>query len=173
MKRNVLAVGLVVVCSVAVLAQAPAAGTKTDPIIGTWKINAEKSNPKPAPGTVSGLQYELRPDGFIVRNASAVTAQGNPTFGQTTYKYDGKDYPRYGQDTLADFTAKGVKPGTDAYRTVDAYTTEITQKDSAGKVGTKITRVVSKDGKVLTITTKGTNAKGQTVNTIAVYDRVK
>ena len=173
MKRSLIAVGLLVfVCSGVVLAQAPAAGTKTDPIIGTWKLNPEKSAPKPPPGTV-GLQYVLRPDGFIVRIAAGVNAQGNPTFGQTTFKYDGKDNPRYDQNSLAEFSAKGVKPGTDAYRAVDAYTTEITQKDNTGKVGTTITRVVSRDGKTLTITTKGTNAQSQAVNTVAVYDKVQ
>jgi len=32
-------------------------------------------------------------------------------------------------------------------------------------------RVVSKDGKVLTVTTKGTNAKGEATNNVAVYDK--
>jgi hypothetical protein len=31
--------------------------------------------------------------------------------------------------------------------------------------------VISKDGKVMTITTKGTNAKGQAVNNVQVIDK--
>jgi hypothetical protein len=33
------------------------------------------------------------------------------------------------------------------------------------------TRVVSKDGKTLTLTAKGTNAKGQAVNDVLVFDK--
>jgi hypothetical protein len=33
------------------------------------------------------------------------------------------------------------------------------------------TRVVSKDGETLTLTVKGTNAKGQTVNDVLVFDK--
>ena len=33
------------------------------------------------------------------------------------------------------------------------------------------TRSISKDGKVLTITTKGTNARGQTINSVEVYEK--
>ena len=136
MKRSLIAVGLLVaVCSGVVLAQAPAAGTKTDPIIGTWKLNAEKSTPKPAPGTVSVRQYLLRPDGFMVTISSALTRREIPRSSQTTWKYDGKDYPRYGQVSLPEFSATGVKPATDTYRAVDAYTSELTQKDNKGKVG--------------------------------------
>jgi hypothetical protein len=162
-----IAVGLLIaVCSGLVLAQAPAVGTKTDPIIGTWKLNPEKSNPKPSPGTVSVRRYELRPDGFMTTIIVGVTPQGDPSFTQTTWKYDGKDYPQYTQGSLAELSAKGVKPGTDASRAIDAYTSELTQKDNTGKVTfAGRTRVVSKDGKTLTI-------KGQAANTVAVYDRV-
>jgi hypothetical protein len=33
------------------------------------------------------------------------------------------------------------------------------------------TRAISRDGKVMTITTKGTNAKGQTVNDVEVFEK--
>ena len=66
MKRLIAFGVLMVFFSVVVLAQNPAVGTKTDPIIGTWKVNPEKSTPKPAPGTLSLRQYLLRPDGFMV-----------------------------------------------------------------------------------------------------------
>ena len=174
MKRSFIAVGLLVfVCSGVVLAQAPAAGTKTDPLIGTWKQNPEKSSPKLPPGTVSVRQYILRPDGFMVTIFSGVTAQGNPTFTQVTWKYDGKDYTQYTPVSLAEFSAKGVKPTTTAYRAVDAYTTEMTFKDNTGKVsftGVR-SRVVSRDGKTLTDTSKGTDAQGRPVNN--VFDKVQ
>jgi hypothetical protein len=33
------------------------------------------------------------------------------------------------------------------------------------------TRVVSKDGKVMTVTGKGTNARGEKVNNVLVFDK--
>ena len=53
---------------------------------------------------------------------------------------------------------------------LNAYTTEVTNKKS-GKVTTILRRVVSKDGKTLTITAKRTNAKGQPVNEVEVLDK--
>jgi len=49
-------------------------------------------------------------------------------------------------------------------------TTEATLKKS-GKVVSTARRVVSKDGKTLTLTITGTNAKGQKVKNIAVYEK--
>jgi hypothetical protein len=46
----------------------------------------------------------------------------------------------------------------------------LTQK-KAGKVVMTGTRKISSDGTVMTITTKGTNAKGQTVNDVAVFEK--
>ena len=41
----------------------------------------------------------------------------------------------------------------------------------AGKVVQTGTTVVSPDGKTYTVSTTGTDASGQQINTIAVYDR--
>ena len=40
-----------------------------------------------------------------------------------------------------------------------------------GKVVQTYTREVSKDGKTLTVTTTGTNAKGQKIHNVAVYEK--
>jgi hypothetical protein len=53
---------------------------------------------------------------------------------------------------------------------IDAFSTEFTQK-KAGKVVMTGTRIVSRDGKVMTISTKGTNARGQTVNDVEVFEK--
>jgi hypothetical protein len=53
---------------------------------------------------------------------------------------------------------------------INATTVERTDK-KGGKVVQTITRVMSADGKALTITTKGTNAQGQAVNNVAVYEK--
>jgi hypothetical protein len=41
----------------------------------------------------------------------------------------------------------------------------------AGKVVQTVNRKVSQDGKMLTMTFKGTNGKGQAVNSVEIYDR--
>jgi hypothetical protein len=53
---------------------------------------------------------------------------------------------------------------------VDPYTVTFTQKLD-GKVTSNGTRTVSKDGKTMTIATKGTNAQGQATSTNAFYDK--
>ena len=61
-------------------------------------------------------------------------------------------------------------PSTLSLKRIDPSTTEFTQK-KGGKVVITGTRTTSKDGKMMTITTKGTNAKGQTVNDVEVFEK--
>jgi hypothetical protein len=44
-------------------------------------------------------------------------------------------------------------------------------RKKAGKQVQTYSRVVSKDGKTMTVTVKGTNAKGQTINNVSVYEK--
>jgi hypothetical protein len=53
---------------------------------------------------------------------------------------------------------------------LDAFTAEFSQKN-AGKVVITGTQAISKDGTVMTITTKGINAKGQTINDVLVFEK--
>jgi phosphoheptose isomerase len=77
-----------------------------------------------------------------------------------TCKYDGKFCPVTGD------------PGVDerSYKQVNAHTMEATSK-KGGKVVSTTRIVVSADGKSRTVTSSGTNAKGQKVTTVAVYDK--
>jgi hypothetical protein len=92
--------------------------------------------------------------------AEEVNSAGTLTKTQYTANFDGKDYP-----------LSGVQHAdTVSLKRIDARTTERTDK----KGGTEIlffTRVVSQDGKTMTVTVKGTNAQGQTVNNVAVWER--
>jgi hypothetical protein len=56
-------------------------------------------------------------------------------------------------------------------RTRSNSTTTKTVNKKGGKITTSSTNVVSSDGKTRTLTTTGTNALGQTVNSVAVFDR--
>jgi len=161
-------------CSVVVMAQNPVPGK--DPIIGTWNLNLQKSKYSGAPAPRSEVRrYEVTEDGFINYIRVGVDSHGSPTFSQATYKYDGKDYPIYSQANLPLFYTMGEKPGTQAYRVIDPNTVELTPKDNKGKItfnGIR-TRAVSRDGKTLTDIQKGTNALGETVDIVQIFDKLE
>ena len=147
---------------VASLATSPIAWAQTDAVIGTWKLNVAKSkyDPGPAPKG-STLTFEVAGDG-IKTTAKGQDAAGNPTSTGYTAKYDGKDYPVALLGT-ADFDTLSL-------RRIDASRAEGTRK-KAGKVVQTYTRVVSPDGKTLTLTVDGTDAKGRKVHNVIVYDK--
>ena len=158
--RNRLPISLIVVFAVSVLLWA--AG---DPLNGTWKTNVAKSkySPGPPPGGFSILKFEISGDEEKY-DSQQFDGQGKIT-GHVQYiaKYDGKDYP---QERLAGNSTVD----TVVIKRIDAYTSERVEK-SGGKVVSTLRRVVSKDGKSFTTTRKGTNAQGQPVNNVVVYEK--
>ncbi len=131
-----------------------------DPASGTWELNLAKSKFSPGPPPES-LTRTFEVNGEDVKyTLKGIDAEGKPILVEFTAKYDGKDYPVTGSK---DFDAISL-------RRVDVVTAEGTSK-KAGKVVQTSKRVVSKDGKTLTLTVKGTNAKGQAVNNVSVYDK--
>ena len=132
-------------------AQAPA-GKSAPLIVGTWKLNLEKSGLRNAPPQLLQVrQYKLRDDGYLVGLAITVNGQGNPTFLHFTAKSDGKDYPEYTNDLLADMLATGKQTTrTYAERIIDDYTTEWIDKEN-GRVTAQGTKTISRDGKTMTI----------------------
>src|SRR5207245_11389452 len=89
-----------------------------------------------------------------------VNAEGGRIATQYTANFDGKDYPLTGS-SVAD---------TVSLKRIDARTTVRTDKKD-GKVVQTLTRVVSQDGTTMTVTTKGTNAEGQAVHNVAVFNK--
>jgi hypothetical protein len=131
-----------------------------DPVIGTWVLNVAKSKFSPGPAPKSESRTYVMAGQEIKATSKGVDGDGKPATGEWTVVYDGKDRPTTG-DPDADMLS---------LKRIDAFTTEFTQK-KAGKVVSSGTRAISRDGKVMTITTKGTNAKGQTVNDVAVFEK--
>jgi hypothetical protein len=132
----------------------------SDPRIGTWKLNAAKSkfNPGPAP---QSLTVKVEPSGKGEKvTAETVSADGTRTTTVYTAAFDGKDYPLTGSPT-ADMVS---------LKRIDARTTDRTDK-KGDKVATSLRRVVSQDGKTMTVTTKGTDAQGQAVNNVIIFDK--
>jgi hypothetical protein len=132
----------------------------SNPRIGTWKLNVEKSKYSPGPAPQSNtMKIEASGDGEKA-STEGVNAAGTATMTQYTAQYDGKDYPMTGSQN-----ADAV-----ALKRIDARTMERTDKKGEKVVATS-TRVVSEDGKTMTVTTKGTNAQGQAVDNVTVWEK--
>lgn len=133
---------------------------QTDNFIGTWKLNTAQSKFTPGPGPKSlTVTFEKAPGGFKL-TAKGVNADGSPIDNSYTATYDGKDAPVTGS---ADWDAISTK-------LLDANTRHTVRK-LKGKEVQVLHSVVSADGKHYTTTTTGVNAKGEKVESTAVYDK--
>jgi hypothetical protein len=138
---------------------AAAACLASDVNMGTWKLNEAKS--KFAPGATKNQKVVYEAAGDQVKVAlDGMTADGKSLHIEWTGKYDGKFYPLTGD--------AGVDER--AYKQINAHTMEITSK-KGGKIVSTSRIVVAADGKSRTVTSTATNAKGQKVTTVAVYDK--
>ena len=131
-----------------------------DPRIGTWKLNVAKSQYNPGP-PIQSLTVKVEPAGQGGKvSTEGVSADGTRTATQYTANFDGKDYPLTGS------------PAADAValKRIDARTTERTDK-KAGTVAQTLRRVVSQDGKTMTVTVKGKDAQGQDMNNVLLFEK--
>ena len=153
--RSALSLGVILVAGLSVLsAQA------VDPRVGTWQLDVARSRYHPGPGPKSQtLKIEAAGQGEKVTNES-VSATGQKTTTEYTAEYDGKPYPFKGSNIADMVTLKRI----------DTHTTERTDT-KGGKVMTSYHRVVSKDGKTMTVTTKGVNAQGQATDSTVVFEK--
>jgi hypothetical protein len=136
-----------------------------DAHVGTWKQNFDKTKTVPPPITPNPNRpqsvtrsYETFGDGLKATFVT-VRADGTTTTSGFSAHFDGKDYP-----------ATGTNFDTIALKKIDNYSFENTNK-RGGKVVSTGTNVVSKDGKTMTFTSKGTNASGQPTTTVLVFEK--
>ncbi len=132
-----------------------------DPFVGTWKLNVAKSTYSPGPPPKAATStYAVAGQGYKV-SVKTEPASGPVQEWSFTSNLDGKDA-----------TISGNNPNSDtvAAKRVDAYTIEIVNK-KGGKVTTTQKNVVAADGKSRTVTTTGTDAKGQKVHNVALYEK--
>jgi hypothetical protein len=162
-RRVMLGVGLALVVSLAVVS-----AQGTDPMVGTWKLNVAASTYEPGPAPKSSTRTIVDMGGGVfVSSSKGINDKGEATWNHFAFRFDGKDYP------YASSTTPGTSPSfvTVAFKRIDANTFEATSKVD-GKVGaTTMTTTISKDGKTYTTRTKGTNAQGQPVNNVIVYEK--
>jgi hypothetical protein len=151
-----------IILAAAVLAAAVLATAQSkDPFVGSWRLNAAKSkySPGPAPKSITST-YEAAGKGYKVSVKNEPATGPVQQYSYTT-NLDGKDTPVTGNNPNADMVA---------VKRIDANTLEIVNK-KGGKVTTTQRNVVSADGKTRTVTTTGTDAQGQKVNNVAVFEK--
>jgi hypothetical protein len=155
MTRLLALIGAVALFTMTISAQT------ADPASGAWELNLTKS--KYVPATLAPRSqtrtYQVKGNQETARH-TGVDAQGHPTLIEFAATYDGKDYPLKGYPDWDSIALKRI----------DAYTTEFTQS-RGGKVTLSGRRVVSKDGKTMTVTAKGTSAKGERVDMAMVFEK--
>jgi hypothetical protein len=132
-----------------------------DSSVGTWKFNPAKSTPTNANTFKSRTDVREATPGGGVKVARTEQSTSGASSGATyTYNYDGKEYP-----------ATGGQFDTISVKRVNANTTSWEVKKTGGKYHQTGRNVVSKDGKTLTQSFKGTDAEGKAVHGTNVYDK--
>jgi hypothetical protein len=133
-----------------------------NPNIGTWKLNVDKSKMTPGPLPKS-LTRTVSADGDSVKyNYEGTTADGTAMGYSFTAKYDGNDNPITGH---APYGADQI-----ALKQLGSHSFSGTLKRGGKVVGTTKV-IVSRDGKMATLTSKGTDENGKAVSSTLVYDK--
>jgi hypothetical protein len=153
--RRVLTCGVVLGMGAAALV----AQTR-DPRTGTWVLNVAKSTYKPGPAPKSQtVTIQPSGQGEHVRS-EARNINGTRVVTEYTAAYDGTDYPIKGSPVA----------NTVSLKRIDARTTERFDKKD-GHVMLVYRRVVSEDGKTMTVTINGVNAQRQQVSNVVVFEK--
>ena len=135
-----------------------------DSSLGTWKYNAAKSKSTSTSTNPIKSQTDVReatPDGGVKCTTTGQLTDGTPSNYSYTYKYDGKEYPVTG----------GPLFDTISVKRIDANTRSWEVRKTGGKYHATGRTVISKDGKTMTQTLKGTDAEGKPVTGTMVFDR--
>ena len=131
-----------------------------DPVVGTWTLDVAKSKFSPGPALKSATRVYTESADGVTLDSKNVGADGKEISLHVAYKADGTSYPVTGN---AD--ADSVTP-----RSVSARTWDFTLA-KAGKVVGTVHRVVSADGKTLTVKNKGTHNDGVAYDDTLVFTR--
>jgi hypothetical protein len=154
-KHNPVVMTTLLVLALATVAMA------ADTSVGTWKLNAAISkNTSTNPAKSQTDVREATPDGGIKVTRTGQLADGTPSNYSFTYKYDVNEYPVAG----APFNTISVKR-------IDANSWSWHVRDTAGKYNVTGSNVISKDGKTMTQTAKGTDASGKPVTSTIVFNK--
>ena len=162
-RSNIWKISLLAVATVAsvVIFDSTASAQSKNPAVGTWKLNVAKSKYVAGRPNKSGTTKIEAAGAGVKVTVDVVSADGTTRHWTYTANADDKDVP---------ITGNSQYGNTVAMTRVDARTTRQTYKNG-GKVTATQTTAVSADGKTRTVTTKGTDARGQAIDSVAVYDK--
>jgi hypothetical protein len=130
-----------------------------DAVDGSWKLNVAKSKFSGAAPKSGTRVYSESADGTTL-DQKVVGGDGKEMAMHVTLAYDGKSHPIAGNADADGGTGKAI----------DARTSDFTLTKGGKAVGT-VHRVVSADGKTLTVHNKGTHADGTSYDDTMVFDR--
>lgn len=130
-----------------------------DPIVGTWKLNVEKSKFSAGSELIAGTRVYTEANGLYTLDQKLTGKDGKERSNRAQYR-NGKEEK---QSTAgpAD-TTLGKK--------IDANTWDFDLKKD-GKVVGRVHRVVSADGKTLTVHNKGMQLSGATGDETLVFEK--
>jgi hypothetical protein len=131
--------------------------------VGTWKLNLDKSK-YPVGQAPKSLTRMVSADGDnVTYKFDGVGPDGTAFSFSFTTKLDGTD---------AEVSGTGVPYGADhiAIKQVNSHMSSATLKKGGKIVGTT-SATVSHDGKMATLTSKGTDANGKPTKSVSIYDK--
>lgn len=134
--------------------------TQRDPAIGKWRLNLAKSIYRPGVIPPKSALVNIEPAGQGIK-VTVRTIQGDGQTAEMHYTayVDGNDYPVTGS---RDYNSVSLKHS--------GLVVEGTRKKD-GKVVQTYQRVLSSDGKTMTVATTAVTSQGQQINIVSVYDR--
>jgi len=149
----------IVLAFLAVVTMLYVAQAQTEPSVGTWTLNLAKSkyNVGTPPKSLT-VVIAAAGKGFKV-TGTVILPDGATRKVEYTSMFDGQDAVVTGSP---DYDAVAIK------RTANGTSGE---RKKGGTVVQTFTRIVSADGKTMTVTTKGTTAAGEKVDNVLVYDK--
>jgi hypothetical protein len=140
---------------------AAASAQKPEPVVGTWRLDVAKSTYKPGPAPKSTtIVVEAAGKGVKVA-VDAVQGDGSPLKWGFTTARDGKEE--------APVTGNPMFDTVTSSRESDTAGTNVYKK--GGKVVMTTKLAIDPSGKTMTVTTTGTDPKGQAVNNVAHFTK--
>ena len=135
---------------------------QTDPFSGTWKLNAKKSKFVPGPPRKSETRIVVTgPNGMRI-SVDRVNGDGSTQEFEYTTNLDGKSYPITGEGP---YGADSIAANLTTPNTIQSTLSK------SGKVVATAVSIVSNNGRILTITTKGTDTQGRQFANASVYNK--
>ena len=131
-----------------------------DNSLGTWKLNMEKSKFSPSAPVKSLSTTREASDRGIKATTTGEQAGGAAINSSYVAMYDGSESP-----------VTGAPYDTISIKQVNANTFTYSAKKKDGKYSVTGRSVVSKDGKTMTNTIKGTNTDGKAYRATMVWDK--